>query len=256
MLLITQNNIILSVFHILPFYRNQEQGQRFDPEGEYIRNWIPELARMPTQWIHHPWDAPASILKAAGVDLGSNYPKPIVDINTARERLDDALSIMWELDRAAKAERFNGLGEVVADNVKMQTFDIPKVVVKKDASDISSSLDQRVPSFHNIATICDKKRSVNLDYVVKKEVELDNWNKKGTVGQDEDLRSTAESSSAKKRSLNEADSKIQRGYDDAFKPQFLTGSPSAQPVQKDYIVEAQVCKYLENWIFFFNKVNI
>ncbi|KAI0513676.1 hypothetical protein KFK09_009706 [Dendrobium nobile] len=226
----------------------EEQGRKFDPDGAYIRSWIPELARMPTEWIHHPWDAPTSILKAAGVDLGSNYPKPIVDINIARGHLDDALSTMWELDRAAKAERFNGAGEVVADNVKMQAFDIPTVVVRREASDITSSLDQRVPSFHNMDTNFNKKRSINLDYVMKKEVEFSN-NEKGTVGEEDDLRSTAESSSAKRRSISEAqfsvplpcysesDSKNQCEYD-AFKPQFFRGSPST-PVQKDNAMEAQ-----------------
>ncbi|XP_020574114.1 cryptochrome-1 isoform X2 [Phalaenopsis equestris] len=226
------------------------EGMKFDPNGEYIRNWIPELARLPTQWIHHPWDAPTSILKAAGVDLGSNYPKPIVEINTVREWLYDSLSVMWELDRAAKAESFNSSCEVFADNAKTQTFDIPKVVVKKEISDITSSLDQRVPSMLNIDGTCDEKRSGNIDYVARKEIEFERRKEKGNVGEDEDLRSTAESSSAKKRSLNEAqfseampcysesDSKIQCGYD-AFKPQFLRGSPSTLPEHKDYVTEAQ-----------------
>ncbi|KAK7263814.1 hypothetical protein RJT34_31411 [Clitoria ternatea] len=52
----------------------QIQGAKFDPEGEYVRQWLPELARMPTEWIHHPWDAPLCVLRAAGVDSKNDMP--------------------------------------------------------------------------------------------------------------------------------------------------------------------------------------
>jgi deoxyribodipyrimidine photolyase len=66
---------------------HQLEGYRFDPDGEYVRRWLPELSRLPNEWIHHPWDAPLSALRAAGVELGTNYPRPIVEIGVARERL-------------------------------------------------------------------------------------------------------------------------------------------------------------------------
>ncbi|MCG3180261.1 MAG: Deoxyribodipyrimidine photo-lyase [Phycisphaerae bacterium] len=62
------------------------QGERFDPHGRYVRRWAPELARLPDRWIHHPWDAPAGALATAGVALGRDYPRPIVDHAAARER--------------------------------------------------------------------------------------------------------------------------------------------------------------------------
>ncbi|MBN2885830.1 MAG: deoxyribodipyrimidine photo-lyase [Chromatiaceae bacterium] len=68
------------------------QGQRFDPEGAYIRRWCPELARLPAKFIHQPWSAPDPILRAAGVQLGATYPRPLIDLATSRER---ALGI-WE----------------------------------------------------------------------------------------------------------------------------------------------------------------
>ena len=62
------------------------QGQRFDPEGTYVRTWVPELARLPTRYLHAPWEAPELELRAAGVRLGEHYPRPIVDHATARAR--------------------------------------------------------------------------------------------------------------------------------------------------------------------------
>jgi deoxyribodipyrimidine photo-lyase len=62
------------------------QGQKFDPEGDYVRRWVPELARLPNTVIHSPWTATPSVLTAAGVDLGTTYPQPIVNHNEARTR--------------------------------------------------------------------------------------------------------------------------------------------------------------------------
>jgi deoxyribodipyrimidine photo-lyase len=62
------------------------QGERFDPEGDYVRRWVPALAKMSAKYIHHPWDAPEQVLKAAGVDVGRTYPKPYVNHSFARDR--------------------------------------------------------------------------------------------------------------------------------------------------------------------------
>ena len=62
------------------------QGERFDPDGTYVRRWVPELARMPAKYIHRPWEAPRPVLEAAGVTLGKTYPRPRVDHASARDR--------------------------------------------------------------------------------------------------------------------------------------------------------------------------
>lgn len=62
------------------------QGQKFDPEGAYVRRWVPELARAEASWIHAPWTASAADLRAAGITLGNTYPRPIVEHDAARKR--------------------------------------------------------------------------------------------------------------------------------------------------------------------------
>jgi len=68
------------------------QGTKFDPDGAYVRRWIPELANLPAEFIHRPWTAPAGIVQKAGVILGQTYPWPIISHDAARGRALAALA--------------------------------------------------------------------------------------------------------------------------------------------------------------------
>lgn len=70
------------------------QGKKFDPEGLYVRRWVPELEQLPNRWIHEPWNAPLDLLENAGVNLGQNYPNPIVDHAEARQAALAAFNVM------------------------------------------------------------------------------------------------------------------------------------------------------------------
>ena len=72
-----------------PYYRifnPVTQGRKFDPEGAYVRCWVPELVKLPSKYIHAPREAPAEVLQEAGVRVGQDYPEPIVEHRQAREK--------------------------------------------------------------------------------------------------------------------------------------------------------------------------
>ncbi|GJW50311.1 cryptochrome-1 [Tanacetum coccineum] len=187
------------------------QGFKFDPEGEYIRQWLPELARMPTEWIHHPWNAPPAVLQAAGVDLGLNYPNPIIDIEIARDRLASAIQLMYEKESATRQENCEGTSEVVVDNCGPEDLPIPKVFLRKDKPcPSSSSNDQKVPSMHKevfVPNSNERKRSKPSNGQNAEEYNLHDC-KSGSefLETDDDLCSTAVSSSASKRQATGASS--------------------------------------------------
>ena len=72
------------------------QNERYDPDRAYVRRWVPELAALPDNYIHRPWEAPAAVLAAAGVELGRTYPGPIVDFRASRQAALDGYARVRE----------------------------------------------------------------------------------------------------------------------------------------------------------------
>lgn len=72
-----------------PFFRvfnPVTQSERFDANGTYIRQYVPELSALPNKYLHNPSAAPSHILEQANISLGKDYPRAIVDLKTSRER--------------------------------------------------------------------------------------------------------------------------------------------------------------------------
>ena len=70
------------------------QGIRFDPDGEYTKKYLPELKNIPNKYLYNPWEAPQDILAEANIELGKDYPQPIVDLKQSREKALDAFSVI------------------------------------------------------------------------------------------------------------------------------------------------------------------
>jgi deoxyribodipyrimidine photo-lyase len=66
------------------------QGEKFDPDGQYIKEFIPELKDLPNKYLYSPWEAPKEILDNANITLGKDYPFPIVNLKASREKALDA----------------------------------------------------------------------------------------------------------------------------------------------------------------------
>ncbi len=61
------------------------QSKKFDPDGRFIRRWLPELAAVPDRYLHAPWEMPTAVQAQAGCRIGQDYPAPIVDHRFARQ---------------------------------------------------------------------------------------------------------------------------------------------------------------------------
>lgn len=70
------------------------QGQKFDSIGKYTRKFVPELKKIPDEYLFNPWEAPKNILHNAGIILGKDYPKPIIDLKHSRHRALEAFSCL------------------------------------------------------------------------------------------------------------------------------------------------------------------
>jgi len=96
----------------------QAEGLRLDPEGRYVRRWVPELCRLPTVCLHRPSETDTATLEAAGVELGVTYPLPVSDETMARERISNALAHVRSVVASGNSE------PVPFTSNKMESIDV------------------------------------------------------------------------------------------------------------------------------------
>ena len=76
--------------------------KKWDKNGDYVRHWLPQLAKLPAKYIYEPWKAPIADQKAAGCIIGKDYPKPIVVHETAVKVCMDKMNKAYAAGKAAK----------------------------------------------------------------------------------------------------------------------------------------------------------
>jgi deoxyribodipyrimidine photo-lyase len=116
------------------------QGEKFDPDGAYVRRWVPEIAALPNRLIHQPWRAAASELASAGVALGVTYPKPIIDHKAGRERALKA----YEKVRSGQSKRsaLTGFGISLSSSSRQplgEDMDDDKPVIEQATDALSAA---------------------------------------------------------------------------------------------------------------------
>ena len=118
----------------------EEEVKGLDPMGMYVRRWLPVLARIPTEYIHAPWKAPRQILEDAGVDLGVDYPFPIVTPGEAQHTLSKAAGVV------AQAEVELQENSAASGPYRPPTKPLP------EASSLIWGLEKDDPQFSSIAS--------------------------------------------------------------------------------------------------------
>jgi cryptochrome 1 len=77
--------------------------EKFDPKGMYVRRWIPSLARLPMEYVHCPWRAPPEVLEDAGIELGEDYPWPVVEFEAAKETVSKVADLLGQQTSKSEA---------------------------------------------------------------------------------------------------------------------------------------------------------
>ena len=83
-----------------------------DPNGDYIRKWVPALKNMPKKYIYQPWEAPLSVQEAAGCMVGKDYPERIIEDHTSTSKANmGRMAEAYKLHKEREAEEKKKAGK-------------------------------------------------------------------------------------------------------------------------------------------------
>ena len=110
-------------------YNPTKQGQEQDPNGDFIRQWVPELNKVSSHWIHQPWLMADTQQKQAGLRIGDNYPAPLVDFQQASRRARQAIKEIRDQTFHSEARK---IGRKHGSRKRTTTRRQPKKTANKD----------------------------------------------------------------------------------------------------------------------------
>lgn len=113
-------------------------GHQYNPDGNYIRKWVPELKDLPTQYIHEPWKAPQQVLQSAGVKLGSSYPSRIILLSSARQRY---YRVLWSMRKVLSQSKVSKSLTLSEENVTVTECPPTKKTEEDENSSSPGQLD-------------------------------------------------------------------------------------------------------------------
>ena len=112
-------------------------GKKHDPEGLYIKKWVPELAKLPPKYIYEPWTAPITIQQACGCIVGKTYPKPIVDHSVAVKANMDRMKAAYEAIKKAQGGQADDDEDASdVEDVKPKLSDVKPQITGKTAKPV------------------------------------------------------------------------------------------------------------------------